>query len=412
MNGKVKIFTSLFSALALLTVSAGCSKEGAPSLDWKYPKEETVAHIEVPPEGAGDRFNITYGEWYSEYSYNMLMGGYTEESHSDVAQKYRQNIIDYLVREKIFLYLAEQAGITYDTLTEEEKSTIDKNVQDNWNYYCTSYATDAANALGSVYTKEELYDKEFELFTEFMAKAGLTPDIFVTWEVSDMIWDKLLENISKGISDDEVNEYFQSVVDDAKEMYENDLAAFESSAYTSFYIPEGTRTVQQLCVRIDADDADEIRAYRKDGDDEKADELLNKALEVVRFRIDEAYEKLQSGEDWAEVQKEYSDDNSGIGVDYTVYPTSTVVAQEFTDAAMGIEEKGGISEIIVNDAGFFILCYIDDRAFSDEELKELLSQAREFLTEDELYNRISDFKEKYPYVYHYDILELPEPVDK
>ena len=412
MNRKIKTIASLFSAFALLVTSAGCTEGGgSSSLKWKYPKEEKAAYIENPPEGAGNRFDVTYGEWYCEYMFTISRDGYTEESNSDVAENFRQSIIDYLVQEHIVLYLAEQMGITAETLTEEERSTIDKNVQKAWDEWCKSYEAEAKEALGEKYTEEELYNKEYELFSAFLAKSDLTPEIFITWETNDLIMVKFKEKIAESISKEEIADFVQETIDTAKDKYENDLATFEDK-YTAFYIPEGTRTVQQIFVKINDNAANEIKAYRKDGDDETADRLLNEALEVVRFRIDEAYEKLQNGEDWAKVQKEYSDDTNGIGADYIVYPTSTVVAQNVTDAAMGIEEVGGFSEIITSDSGFFILYYKEDRVFSDEEMQDLMDQARDYLKDTEAYKRISDFKEKYPYVYNYEVLELSEPVSK
>lgn len=409
MKVKIKLLISVVSAFALLMTSTGCTEGDTPSVEWKYPKDEKAAYIEAPPEGTGNRFDITYEEWYSEYLFNMSKGGHTEETNPDVAESYRRTIIDYLAQEKIILYLAEQMGIGPETLTEEEQNTIDKSVQKAWDEWCDSYKTEAVEALGNVYTQEELYDKEYELFSNFLAESGLTPEIFITWETNDFIREKFIEKVSESISDEEVADFVQETIDTAKDMYENDLATFEKS-YTAFYVPEGTRTVQQIYVKIDDDAISEIRAYRSDGDDEKADQLLEEALEKVRDRIDEAYEKLQSGEDWAEVQKKYSDDANGINVDYTVYPTSTVVAQEVTDAAMGIEEKGGFSEIITNDSGFFILYYKEDRVFSDEEMQDLLDQARDYMKDTEAYQRIEDFKEEYPYVYNYEVLELSEPV--
>ena len=411
MKGKLKILASVVSAFALLITSAGCTEGGSSLVEWKYPKGDKVAYIENPPEDAGDRFDITYETWYTEYLFNMTKSGYNEEEHADIAESLRQSIIDYLVQERIILYLAEQMGITADTLTEEELSDIDKNVQSVLDEWCASYKAEAAEALGEGYTAEELYDKEYELFCDFLAHSGLTPDAFTAWEINDVIRDKYIEKISESIDQQTVIDFVQETIDTAKDMYEQDLAAFEQN-YTAFYVPEGARQVQQIFVMIDKDAANEIKAYRKDGDNEKADQLLNEALEEVRPRIEEAYEKLQNGEEWAAVQKEYNEDANGDSVDYVVYPKSTIVDQKVTDAAMSIEEKGGFSEIITVDSGLFILYYKDDRVFSDEEMQALLDQARDYLSDQEAYKPISEFKDKYPYVYDYEKLELSEPSDK
>ena len=201
----------------------------------------------------------------------------------------------------------------------------------------------------------------------------------------------------------------QDTVNTAKDKYENDLAAFEEK-YTAFYVPEGTRKVQQIAVLIQSTTASEVAAYRKDGDDAKADEILKEALAKVKFRIDEAYAKLEKGEDWTKVQKEYNDEASSNEVDFTVYPKSTTVLQKITDTAMGIKEKGGYSEIFETDKGYFILYYKDDLTMDDEKMKDLEKQADEYLRDKKAYEPISEFTDKYPYSFDYDLLDIKKPV--
>ncbi|MDE6725294.1 MAG: peptidylprolyl isomerase, partial [Ruminiclostridium sp.] len=160
---------------------------------------------------------------------------------------------------------------------------------------------------------------------------------------------------------------------------------------------------------INSTTAAEVTAYRKDGDDKKADEILQEALAKVKFRIDEAYEKLEKGTAWKDVQKEYNDETSSNEVDFTVYPKSTTVLQKITDTAMGIEKKGGYSEIFETDKGYFILYYKDDLTLTDERMKELTKQADEFLRDQKAYEPIADFLEKYPYAYEYGLLDIDDP---
>lgn len=396
MNKKI---ISLFLAAAMSVTLAGCSSEGNAG------SGKLVAYIENPPEGTDSGFYITYDEWHSEYLFNMMRGGYDEVTNSDVAENYKRSILDYQVQEHIVLYLAKQVGVSGETMTQEDLDEIEQNVQKSWDDWCKSYEAEAKSELGDSCTEEELYEKEFELFTAFMAESGLTPEVFYEWEMNAKIQEKFIEKTSESISDETVADFVQDTVDEAKEMYETDLAAFEQS-YTAFYVPEGTRIVQQLYVKIDTDAANEIKAYRNDGDDEKADELLEAALEPVRPIIEEAFENLQNGEEWLTVQEEYNQDDNGNNIDYVVYPASTYVSQDIMDAAMSIEQKGGFSDIITIDSGFFILYYKDDRVFSDEEMQSLLDQARDYLKEQESYNQVSDFMKQYPYVYDYELMGI------
>ena len=398
MNKKI---ISLFLAAALSVTATGCS--GGNDVEITSP----VAYIENPPENAGDRFNISYTEWHNEYLFSLSMDGHSELESSDLTESYKRRMLDILTQERIVLYLAEEMGITAETLNEEDMAEIERDVQAEWDFFCASYEGDAKEALGSDFTEEQLHEKEFELFTEFMKGVGMTPEVYYVWKTNELIQEKFIEKTSESIDDKTIADFVQETIDTAKNMYENDLATFES-AYTAFYVPEGTRIVQQLFVKIDEDASNEIRAYRNDGDDEKADELLEAAAEPVRERIEEAYEKLSSGEEWSVVQEEYNNDDNGNDVDYIVYPTSTYVSQDIIDAAMEIGEKGGFSDIITSDSGFFILYYKDDRVFSDEEMQSLLDQARDYLKDQESYQRVADFKEQYPYVYDYELMEISE----
>lgn len=405
MNKTIKSMTALFAAAAVtVTAFAACSKNGEINgIDPSAP----VAHIENPPNGKKDLFTIKYSDFFGEYNFFMARGGYTEENDAELALSQRDNVIKYLAQERIILYLAEQAGITEETFTEEEKKTIEDTVKENVDSWCSSYHSDAVNELGETYTEEELYNKELELFTAFLAESGLTADIFRTWEVNGLIREKLVAAVSDDLSAETVNAFVQDTIDQAKEKYETDLATFEKS-YTAFYIPEGSRRVQQILVKIDDTSISEVAAYRKDGDDQKADEVLDAALEKVKHRIDEAYSKLESGESWETVQAEYNDETDTNGTDYTVFPKSTVVKAEVINAAMGISDVGGYSGICKSDSGYFIIRYSGDAEISGERLEELNRQGREFLANEETYNKITSFMETYPYIYDYDLLGLEE----
>ena len=397
-----KKIISIFLAAAMLLTAAGCSEP-------ETEKEITdpAAYIENPPVDAGDSLNISYSEWHNEYLFNMARGGYDEELNADVAQSLKQSIIDYLAQEHVVLYLAGLEGITAETLTEEERDYIDGKVQSSWDEWCESYETEAKEALGDSYTMEELYEKEYELFSSFMAESGLTPEIFYVWETNEIIQQKFIQKTSESISDQDVADFVQETIDTAKDAYENNLAVFEQS-YTAFYVPEGTRLVQQIYVKIDADAANEIKAYRSDGDDQKADQLLEEAMEPVRPLIEEAYGKLQDGEEWLTVQEEYNQDDNGNDVDYIVYPKSSYISEFITEAAMEIDVIGDVSRIIESDTGFFILYYKDNRIFTDDEMQSLLDQARDYLEEQESVQKVTDFQNKYPYVFNYELMGITQ----
>lgn len=401
MKDKINAFILLFLAAVMSVTATGCSAEN------NTDTAQLAAYIEDPPEGTDSRFYITYDEWHNEYLFNMARGGYNEETDADLAENLKRSILEYQAQEHVLIYLAEQEGITVESFTEDDHAYIEDKVQNALKSWCNDYEAEAKEALGDGCTEEQLYEKELELFTAFLAEFGLTPDIFEVWSTNEVIQEKFFEKVSEGISQQAVTDFVQETIDAAKDAYENSISLFEQS-YTAFYVPEGTRIVQQIYVKIDEAAATEIQSCRSGGDDEKADELLAEALEPVRSVMEEAYEKLQNGEEWLEVQKEYNQDSNGNNVDYVVYPASSYISADIIDAAMGIAEKGGISDIVSRDTGLFILYYKDDRVFSDEEMQSLMEQAREYLKRQESYQKMYDFMEQYPYVYNYELMGISE----
>lgn len=401
MKKSISAAAALLSAAIILT---GCSENGSHS------NNGPVAYIENPPEDCAENFfDITYDSWYSEYCFRISGGGYTEEHDAELCESYRSEIVEYLKQEKVVLYLAEKMGITSASLTDEELKEIDEEMAESLDGWYGTYQTDATIALGgSGFTEDELLQKEKELFEDFLKEVGLTIDDMISWKVNEVIRERFIEKVGESIEDKTVEEFVQSTIDTAKETYEKDIEAYEKT-YTPFYIPDGSRVVQQLVVLIDDISASEVKAYRKEGDDEKADEILAKALEKVRFRIDEAYEKLEKGGAWKEIQEEYNDETSTNDQDFNLYPKSSSIEEKVISAAMRIEKKGGYSEIIQTDSGFSIIYYKDDLIFTDEQMNSLIEQGRAFLTDQEAYKRVTDFLEEYPYVMDYELLNLEKP---
>ncbi len=394
--------TAAAALLSVAVILSGCNQNGGSG---KGP----VAYIENPPEdSAKGFFDITYDAWNSEYRYRTEAVGYTEEKDAELCKSYRSDIVEYLKQEKIVLYLAEKLGITCESLTEEEMKDIDKATEESLKSWYDNYESDAKLKLGSDYTDEELLQKEKELFEEYLKSVNLTIDDLTSWKINEAIREKYIAAVGDTISDDEVKNFVQDTIDTAKETYEKDIEAFEKT-YTPFYIPEGTRVVQQLVVLIDDISASEVTAYRKDGDNEKADEILNKALEKVKFRIDEAYQKLEQGVEWKTVQEEYNDETDTNDKDFSLYPKSSTVKSEVIDAAMKIEKKGTYSGIIQNDSGYCIIYYKDDLEFTDEKMESLLSQGREFLADQKSYQNVTDFLKEHPYVMDYELLNIDDP---
>ncbi|MCM1298125.1 MAG: peptidylprolyl isomerase [Firmicutes bacterium] len=397
MNRKNKVCAFIAAASLAITLSA-CSDSGS----------KAVAYLENPPEGSKNEFVITYDQWYSEYKFNLLNGGFSEENDPEAAKSYRESILDYQVREKIVLYLAKEMEITAEGFTEEEILQVNEGAERMMESAKLNREEAAKAELGDAFTEAELSAKEEQLLEELLKECGYTADIFTTWKTNEMIQQKFIEKASEAVTEEQIDALVNENVERAKEYYLSDNAVYEQY-YTAFYIPEGSRIVQQIVVLIDETARSQITAYRNGGDDEMADSLLEEELKKIKPQIDEAYQKLQSGEKWETVQEQYNQDENTGGVDFTVFPQSSSVKQDIIDTAMSVEKKGGYSEIAQSDSGYYILLYKDDAAVTQEDMDSLREQAEEYLRDEEAYKKIEDFQAKYTYVYDYKLLDLDDP---
>lgn len=421
-----KIIAAITAALMLVGTLTACNSS-EPSQDPSQTTSgsvETVAPLAVPDdrqtpvayvEGADDaeHFNITFDQFYSEYVFYLMRRGLDETvpANAETCMEIRQSTIDYLMLERITLKVAEEMGITEETLTDEELEGIEADVKESYDLWCSDFEEEAIAELQEGYTEEELYNKEYELFSEYLSQAGLVPEIFREWQVNSVLQAKLYEKIIAEIkvSDEEIDEYINSAIEEAKDAYENDLDKYEQG-FTSVYLPEGTKTVKQIFIKLEDADISEIMAYRNDGDDETADKIKAEKLALIEEEAKAALDELKSGASWDDVQVKYNDDNTGNASTYVVYPKSNLISTEIVDGVMTLENKGDFTELISTDAGYYIFCYIDDAKVDMETIRKQVSEGMLSEKQTEVANSsVLEWQEKYDYTLDYELLDIPVP---
>lgn len=158
---KKKISAVLAAAVVLLSITS-CSKTNDGSENepinnsagvlyetWKdIDRDKVIAHI----EGAdSEKFDITFGEFYSEYLYYLISYNIDDDmsaAYKDACETYREDIITYLTFERIFLQVAEEKGCGLSSLTDEEKTQIETNVQATIDNFTSNYTATATEELG------------------------------------------------------------------------------------------------------------------------------------------------------------------------------------------------------------------------------------------------------------------------
>ncbi|MCM1335166.1 MAG: peptidylprolyl isomerase [Bacteroides sp.] len=428
-----KKIQALFLAATMILSLTACNSKSAGTVDpagdaddspvsgslgeWdKIDRDLVVAYV----DGAEDpeAFNITFGEFYSEYLYYLLSYGIdddTSATYKSTCDSFREDIISYLQFERIFLKVAEEMGVGLSSLTAEELNEIEESAEQAHENFRYKYYSAAVEELGDDASAEAIANREEELLTADLSRAELTTDIFLTWEKNAFVQEKLLTKLTENIeiTETQVDEMFDEYVQMAKDALTEDPLSYEAnSTYTWIYIPEGTRLADQILLIFDDETMDAISEARTAGNDEEADRIRDEAYESgLKERAEELITRLNNGEDFNTLQAEYNDDSGDDP--YAVIVGAQRYVPEFTEAVFSIEEIGGISEPSVSDYGVHIIRYEGDAFVSDEDIVEIKQSMKEFLISQETTavqeRAYEEWLARFPYMVEYETLRLDDP---
>lgn len=427
---KKKIQASLLAAALIFSLAAcsgGPAKTPEPAADlsdlsaslaeWdKIDRDLVVAYVEGA-ENPED-FNITFGEFFSEYLYYLLSYGIDDDmsaAYQSTCTGFRQDIISYLQFEHIFLKVAEEMNVGLSSLTEAELSEIQASADQAHDNFRSKYYSAVIEELGEGASEEAIQNREEELLEADLKRAELDTGIFLKWEKNAFVQEKLLEKLTENIeiTDAQVDEMFDEYVQMAKDALDEDPLSYETNqTYTWIYIPEGTRLADQILLAFDSETMQAISEARSAGNDEEADRLRAEAYESqLKGRTEELLAKLGNGGDFNALQAEYNDD--GGDDPYAVIVGSQRYVPEFTEAIFSVDEIGGISEPTVSDYGVHIIQYAGDAAVTEEDKAEIRQSMREFLISQETTavqeKAYEEWLERFPYMVEYGILKLTAP---
>lgn len=418
MNGnKLKKVIRAGAAFLLAGVLSGCSVKFGTK---KEPKlDKVVAHATAGEDK--DSMDITYEMFRKEYKYLLLNNGIeddTDEKYADYCTTQRQTIINYLMNEQIILRKAREMGV-YD-LTEEEMRDVDKSYLDNIELQVEYYGALAESEMVSEDGESvKLSDEEKERlgnerFDELLEKCGMTRDDLLWWAQSGKITDKLQAKLGENVPYSKAEEEFKKVQDYAKELYNSKNSMYATGGYDDIWLPEDTRLIKHILISFDSDTASEISELRRDGSDDEADKVRAEAAEALEEKRLEIETKLDEGEDFDELIKEYSGDKTGSASypdGYTVFPNGGVYMPEFEKAAF-VPEKIGDRTTCVTDYGVHIILYAGDAKVSEESKKQYTDYLHEQLIGQEFADRMTEWAEQYAFEIDYDALRLEAPEEK
>lgn len=423
-----KILSAVLAAALMLTALSGCGKNeeisGGDTADKKvYATWDNIDRNKIIANVEGQdstKFDITFGEFYSEYLYYLLSYNIDDDmnaTYKDQCETFREEIITYLTFERIFLEIAEEKGCGVSSLTDEEKATIQSNIETTKNNFIANYTTAAETELGEGATQDEMLNRCTELLVADLARAELTMDIFEKWETNNYIQEKLLTLLTKDVevTEADVEAMFNEYVDMAKKALEADKVSYEmDSTLTWVYVPEGTRLADQILVIFDEETRNAISEARSAGNDAEADKLREEAYNAeMQEKVNNIYALIESGSDFDKLQETYNDD--GANDPYTVIPDSALYVPEFTEAVFSIENIGGVAGPAVSDYGVHIIKYAGDDTVTAEEREEINASMKDYIMyqkETEIQQKAyEEWMERFPYTIDYALLKITPDAD-
>lgn len=393
------------------TGGAGSEESSAASiLTAGIPEDKVIASC-TTAEG----MNITFGEFLKEYKYYMENYGYTDDTSADnmlLLQEQRERIINYLINEQIMKVKFEEL---LPAFTEEELAEISENGEK----MIAEMKQTCKDAISSMsiekYSDEELDRLADEAFNDLLTNCAITEQYFHDWAYVSAIQNKLVEYVNKDTTLDysEAEAQAQNVIDGAKSSYESDPASYDGNSYASLYIPEGSRYIEQIVLKLPDADISEINTLRDSGDDEGADALRAEKLKSLDERLAEVQGKIDGGEDFEELMKEYSDD-SDTSAKYLVTPGSQIYVDGFAETAMGITEVGGMTTF-GSDYGYHIIRNLGTAEVDPAEREKMIQAIYDYLLSNykavNFSAAIKEWREEYSYTIDRDTLMLAEETE-
>ncbi len=243
--------------------SSNATSSNATGSDASAYTDEELAQIAVRI-GDGDKFTITKGDILDQYDYMVSMysayGMSAPSTDADI-ESMQDDVIDSLVSDKIQLYEADLLGVT---LTDEQKADVEKQVEEQMNYYMETFRSQAQS--------EGVADVEartLEIFQEQLDSAGMNMDVdgFRTY-MTDRYTEQALQaalktQITKDVSatDDEVQAYYDTLLSTQKDSYTETPADYGSAAESyqedagdpMLYTPEGFVRVRSITISPEGD---------------------------------------------------------------------------------------------------------------------------------------------------------------
>lgn len=328
--------------------------------------------LKTPVITIGKR-SVTLAEFLEVFeqvkSYYSKNYGYSIDSDNETLSQYIDLISESLVEETMELYQADELGLS--KFTDEQKKEIEKRYEKEINDMYKYYQEYASEELGESATAEDL-DKKVDNYiieeAQYYCGKDTTVDEYKEYLKKQAEEDYLRELLKEEkikdvkVSKEDVESWYNdSVKDDTEyyaehpETYKDEMDSFETTGFISdgetaiapLYVPENYYRVYDIFVTNDkklsedytkneekmtslkteygelafenalagattARNSERMNEILEEYNDLEKENLkeLKKLYKESKTKIDEAYKKLEAGEDFKTVMKEYTQDKN------------------------------------------------------------------------------------------------------
>jgi len=349
------------------------------------------------------------GQEYPHSYVEPLMYGYSSNNYITSVYAYDE-AIDYLIVNKL-APLAKANDLGLDQFTDEEKEKIYKLAEEYYEQLLDAYV--------EYYTEQMETDKEAlrEEIRAYWAEIGTTVEVAKETHLFNQIKARLMDSIDVEITDEEINKVFEEQIQKDKELFENNIAAYEYYTYyldySVWYRPEGYRSIHQIMLMVDDKLVEDYRNMLNEGDEKKIAKAEKAMLDSRKEDIDAIYARLNAGEDFITVMNDVTEDpalDEWVQANgYYVHPENTIWPENFAAASFGedLKEIGDYaSQPVVSKNGIHIVMYAGDIPGGGPELTDDIREGIvDYIANEKRTAVIDSWAEEYEVTYNQEVID-------